>query len=363
MSTSVAVPVPETLDTAQSPEWLTAALQRRFPGIKILGVTPGPVVSRVSTNARFTIEYSGTTSPGPSRSLCVKGYFNEIGQAARYIGESETYFYRDLADAVGVRTLTCLYAEVDPVTRHGVVITEDLVAEGGEFLDASSAYTPEQTASTLGDMARLHAATWNNPDWADQPWLASRIGKTLTLWGDDGVMSRIGANMFGANASGVSQEIRDPKRIVDAYRNVVTHSKAAVADRTLPWCVIHGDSHPGNLFLDPAGRPSLFDWQLVQRGMWYLDVGYHIAATLSVEDRRRSEDELLRHYLQSLADLGVEPPPFETARRALGLGIVHGLYLWSITAEVEPRLIEILLHRLGTAAADHEALTQALALH
>ena len=48
--------VPATLDEVLSPEWLTAALAQRFPGIEVTTVTAGPVVSRLSTNARFTIE-------------------------------------------------------------------------------------------------------------------------------------------------------------------------------------------------------------------------------------------------------------------------------------------------------------------
>ena len=38
---------------------------------------------------------------------------------------------------------------------------------------------------------------------------------------------------------------------------------------------------------------------------------------------------------------------------------MHGFFLWSITTQVEPGLIEILLHRMGTAVADHDALTLA----
>ena len=38
--------VPATLDEVLSPEWLTAALAPRFPGIAVTTVTAGPVVSR-----------------------------------------------------------------------------------------------------------------------------------------------------------------------------------------------------------------------------------------------------------------------------------------------------------------------------
>jgi Phosphotransferase enzyme family len=315
------------------------------------------VVDRISTNARFTIEHSGVLAGGPSSALCVKGYFNELGWSARHVGEPEAFFYRDLAASAGVRTLCSVYADVDPGTRHGVVITEDVVAQGGVFLDGRSRYTPDQTASSLSELAQLHATTWMQQRWATAPWLESRLNRALQVWGEPATVSKIDANLNGPNGGGVPAEVREPQRLVDVYRAMA--AALSGAESTSPWCVIHGDPHLGNLFLNAARLPCLLDWQLVQRGMWYVDVGYHIASTLTVEDRRESERELLRNYLNRLSELGVEPPRWEVAWRALSRGIVHGFYLWSITTQVEPGLIEILLHRLGTAAADHDALARA----
>jgi hypothetical protein len=354
---AVTVPVPNELDEALSPAWLSAALQRRFPGIGVRRVTPGPVVDRISTNARFTVEYCDVTDDGPPSALCVKGYFNEFGWMARHVGEPEAFFYRDLAAPAGIRTLSSVYADVDPETRHGVVITADVVAQGGIFLDGRSAYTPEQTASSLSELAQLHAATWLSSQWATTPWLKSRMGVAMHVWGVAETASKIGANHHGPNGRGVPVELRDAQRLVDVYRCMV--DALTEAETTSPWCVIHGDPHLGNLFLNAAGQPCLLDWQLVQRGMWYVDVGYHIASTLTVEDRRDSERELLRHYLDCLANHGVAAPTWDQAWRAISRGIVHGFFLWSITTQVEPGLIEILLHRMGTAAADHDALVHA----
>ena len=97
----------------------------------------------------------GRPRGGPSSSLCVKGYFNEFGWIARHVGEPEAFFYRDLAAPAGIRTLSSVYADVDPETRHGVVITEDVVADGGVFLDGRSPYTPEQTAASLSELATV----------------------------------------------------------------------------------------------------------------------------------------------------------------------------------------------------------------
>lgn len=341
--TVTAVPVPDSLDQALSPQWLTAAL-----GVDVAAVTPGPVVDRISTNARFTVR----CADGRSQNLCVKGYFNDIGRTARYIGAPEAYFYRDLAPIAGVCTLRSVYADVDPATEHGVVITDDVVSQGGTFLDGNSPYTPDQTAQTLAEFARLHATTWASARYADARWLAPRLGRVLEVWGQPTTTEMIDRNLNGHNGCRAPDTVRDAAALIDAYRNQIA---AGIVE---PWCVIHGDAHVGNIFLDAAGTPCLVDWQLVQRGAWYLDVGYHIASTMTVEERRGNERDLLRHYLDALASHGVPSPSWDEAWPAIFRGMLHGFFLWGITSQVQPDVIETLLHRLGTAVADHDALSR-----
>ncbi len=353
-----AAPVPDSLEQALSPRWLTAALQPRFPGIDVCAVVPGPVVDRISTNARFTIECAGGVPDGLSTDLCIKGYFNEIGRTASYVGAPEAYFYRDVADTARVRTLRSLYADIDPETKHGVVITEDVVSQGGIFLDGNSPYTPSQTARTLAELATLHAATWAEPRYAGVPWLGPRLGRVLEVWGVSTTIATIARNFEGPNGQRVPTEVRDAAGLVGAYRRLIVPTGAEPAAKS--WCVIHGDAHVGNIFLDASQTPSMLDWQLVQRGKWYLDVGYHLASTLTVQERRRTERDLLRHYLDCLAAQGITTPAWDEAWRAVGLGMVHGFFLWGITTKVQADVIATLLHRLGTAVADHDALS---ALH
>ncbi len=296
--------MPDTLDEALSPAWLTAALTPRFPGIHVTGVTRGPLISRVSTNARFSIECEGGVPDGLSSRLCVKGYFTDAGRPSRQAGEPEACFYRDLADAAGVRTLRCVYADVDRDTRHGVVITEDVAADGATFLDARSDYHADQAASSLEELATLHGRMWGDPRCLDMHWLAPRMASVLAGRG----LAEIRDNFEGEIGASVPQDVRDPERLVAAYRALAAAMAAAE-----PWTVLHGDAHVGNVFLDTTGRPALVDWQLVQRGAWYIDVGYHIASALPVADRRREERDLLRHYLDRLAASGVDTPGWEDA--------------------------------------------------
>lgn len=340
------VSVPDTLEELLAPEWLSAALDPRFPGIKVTDVEPGPVISRVSTNARFRIECAGGVPEGLSPNLCVKGYFSEVGRNYRHAGEPEAYFYRDLAAATGMRTLRSVYADVEPETHHGVVITEDVVEQGATFLDALSDYSPDQAAQSLEELAKLHAATWCKPAHADAGWLASRLESYLERRG----LNEILFNFEGPIGAGVPDETRNAQRLVDAFKAL-----AAAAPSANPWSVIHGDAHVGNVYLDGEGRPSFVDWQLVQRGPWYLDVGYHIASALTIEDRRRTERDLVRHYLDRLAAAGVDAPSWDEAWFGVRCGVAHGFFLWGITMIVAPPITTELLTRIGTAAADHDS--------
>ncbi|ADP82443.1 phosphotransferase [Pseudofrankia inefficax] len=344
--------IPGTLQEMLSPAWLAEALGPQFPGIQIQAVTTGPIVSRVATNLRFHVDGQTPDLDSSSLALCLKGMFTESGALLAGTGTHEAFFYRDLAAATGVRTLHAVYADVDPERDTGLIITDDVVAEGAVFLDALTPYTPDQAAESLAELARLHAATWRAPGLAEVDWLAPRMTSHLGHRG----FPEIHGNFTGPIGAGVPAEVRDAARLVEAYRRL-----AAAVEVAEPWCVIHGDPHVGNLYLDAAGRPSFLDWQLVQRGPWYVDVGYHLASALSVADRRRHEDDLLRHYLERLRAGGVDAPAFEDAQAGIRRGVVAGFFLWGITLKVKPAITTELLTRIGTAVADWDSLARTLA--
>ena len=340
------VVIPETLGEVLTPSWLTSTLSSRFPGIRVTDVIPGPIVERVSTNARFRIECEPDVPPGLSPTLCAKGYFSEPGRVSAQAGVPEACFYRDLADDTGVRTLKGVWAGVDPVTQHGVVITEDVIEAGGVFRDALTPCTVEQTADLLAELAHLHAYGWENPEVASAPWLEPRIGQTAKVRG----VKEIRHNFDGAPGVGVPDDMRDPQQLVDAFNALGADQPGA------GWTVIHGDMHVGNTFLDGEGRPALIDWQLVQHGHWSIDVAYHIASALVPAARATAERDLLRHYLEQVASGGaVGVPPFDQAWEQYRRSMPYGFFLWGITQFVTQDIIGVLLHRIGTAASELES--------
>jgi hypothetical protein len=336
------VHIPETLDELLTPEWLTGALSNRFPGVQVTSVTPGPIVERVSTNARFKIECEPAVPPGLSPALCAKGYFSEPGRVSAQAGLPEAYFYRDLAEKMSVRTLRGVWADVDLETQHGVVITEDVVEAGGVFRDALTPCNAEQTAALLSELARLHAYGWDNAEVAASSWLLPRITQTSKVRG----VKEISHNFDGPLGVGVPEDVRHPQQLLDAF-------VALGDDKPGPgWTVIHGDMHVGNTFLDGDGRPALIDWQLVQYGHWSIDVAYHIASALEPAKRATAERDLLRHYLDQIASEGADPPSFDDAWNDYRRAMPYGFFLWGITQFVTQDIIGVLLHRIGTAASE-----------
>ena len=205
-----------------------------------------------------------------TRDLCIKGIspIVPIGGGQPFCRNTRGPLLSPPRGDAGVRTLECFYADVDPVTQHGVVITEDVATHGARFLDALSPYTVDQVAESLEQYAILHGRSWDSGP-AEEPWLAPRLEMTMRARG----LPEINGNFEGPIGTGVPDAVRDGERLLEAvggWRQILDGPESR--------CLLHGDAHIGNIYLDATGQPSLLDWQLVQRGPWYLDVAITSAA-------------------------------------------------------------------------------------
>lgn len=108
--------------------------------------------------------------------------------------------------------------------------------------------------------------------------------------------------MQAPRAQAVAAGLRSRERMQAALQ-ALESTRAAAADT-----LVHGDTHPGNLYLEADGMPGFLDAQ-VRRSPWVQDVAYHITASLDLADRPRWEEALLAHYLRCLARHGVAAAP------------------------------------------------------
>jgi hypothetical protein len=341
-------PAPTDLAEVLSPDWLTAVLREHHPNVEVGAVTVTETLKTTATKVRFVVDYRGTAPPDVPRAFCVKGFFG--ADSARWLAlgasETEARFYRDLAPALSLRMPPCTYAAIDSSNRHGIVLMEDLVAAGARFLSALEPYSVQQAAASLDLLARLNASHWDGRGLDALSWLRPQLQQL----GDSPVVSpeKLQSLLEGPRGAALPAEIKDGERIYRALRAL--HERSG-AERI---CVVHGDAHAGNVF-ETASGPGLIDWQLLQRGCWALDVAYHIAAVLTVEDRERSERRLLAHYLDRLTAHGAEPPQWDDAWLHYRLAMIYGYYLWGITQRVAEEVTVEFVRRLGSAAAAHDS--------
>jgi aminoglycoside phosphotransferase (APT) family kinase protein len=122
--------------------------------------------------------------------------------------------------------------------------------------------------------------------------------------------------------------------------------------------LLHGDPHPGNTYSSAGGRTGFLDWQLARTGNWSHDVGYFVAGSLAVEDRRAHERELLAYYLDALGTAGAARPPFAQAwdryRATPAFGLATWLHTLSFGTFQQPSACLATIDRFAAAYGDLE---------
>ncbi len=333
--------LPVTLDQALAPAWLTGALAPETGGAPVTAVEIVEVIRTVATKVRFTAACEAV--PGGKLALCLKGFLDAGPQTMRGGATTvlEADFYSLLAPRLAIRRPPCVASIIDREAPLGIVIMRDLIAAGARFCSALEPFSADETAESLAQLARLHAASGLLPEL---PWVKPRLADFVrNQYVPQPVLQEM---MSGPRGAGLCARTRDAGMLLQAL--------AALAERNAAWppFLIHGDCHAGNIYRMAEG-PGLIDWQILQRGSWALDVAYHINAVLPVEVAEHEERRLLGHYLETMRGLGADIPDMETAWADYRMALVYGYYLWSITRRVEPAITHLFTQRLGHAVMRH----------
>lgn len=326
-------PIPQTLEEATQPEWLTAALAQVSGGAPVESVELAEFIKTMASKARIRVKFAGDDAV---HAYCLKAFLGEANTGG-LTTIREGKFYSDIAPHTTMRLPLVPAQVLDQENGDGILIMQDLIEAGARFCSALEPFTPELAAQSLDQLARLHV---NTDIAASTDWLPNRIdviaakhhftpekqqsllddprGKTL----DDS--TRSAANLHGALKKLSARQASKPKTL------------------------LHGDVHAGNLFMTAEG-PGFTDWQLVQRGHWSLDVAYHINAVLPVDVAAANERELVKGYLAAVESHGGTVPSFDEAWEDYRASVVYGFYHWAITQRVDPPITYIFNERLGGA--------------
>ena len=325
---------------------LTAANLSAVLGREVTSVRPLDGTSGTTDRSRLAV-----TGPGLPDSVFVKTAAVDTGTRVfggmARLGEVEVGFYREVRPELDLEAPELVGATFDRRTGRFVIVLEDLAARGAVFCDTLTRLTTEQTAQVLTQLARLHGAT--SRAMPTQPWLGTNSG--------DAFLPLIAAGLPRL-ARKVAERAPDLAASPDGERLLGSYKQwAKDLDAGAP-AVLHGDPHPGNVYLLDGGA-GLLDWQAVRRGHPLRDVTYHLVLGMTVPDRREHERDLLAHYTAELAAHGGPSIDADEAwrqhRRMAAYAYVAAMFTSGLGGLQNAEIADAGLKRSSAAIADLES--------
>ena len=267
-------------------EWLRCALPWERAGCEPVSVEVEPNFggpSLLGKVARLRLRYAAPDCEPAS--VIVKSQARSSDWEAR--------IYRLLSEAE-----VCSVPKVFAAFERGTLIMEDLSpARPGTQVTGC---TVEQARDVLAMLAEIHGRFWGDPRVPSMP--PERFARVIDV------------NM---EQCWEPFERRYWEQLGDLtadfgwmWRNAGTIAAHRLSE---PATLFHGDVHAENLLFGAERRdgPVLIDWQLAGRGLAANDVSFFLVKSLTVEERRANEQQLLRGYYDLLPERVRAGYPFD----------------------------------------------------
>jgi hypothetical protein len=296
-----------------SAEFLTGAL--RSTGVldgdsevaEVEHVRIGEGVGLMCNLARLTLRYKGPAHGAPSSVILkVPSNLPENRGVGDHFGfyEREGRFYAEVSESLPVRTPHCYYNHIDVEANEFALVLEDF--GGRTMVSQVAGIDIERAAEAVRALALVHA------EW----WLSSKL-ETL-IWMPRAVDPRI------ISAGGEYRRVWD--RFVELFADRLPEGAVALGERVgpsweavyeqfyaaTPTTLCHGDFRADNLMFDDTatGREhvGILDWQIAYRSGGIADICYLTTQSMTVEDRRAHERDLVDIWHDSVCSaLGSAP--------------------------------------------------------
>lgn len=332
-----------------SAEWLSSALRTHTPTAKITRLDIANVMHGTCTKIWLNVEAEGVELPS---TLLLKGGFEPHSRDWSYMHQTEVRGYLHTLPALGLPSPRCYFAAYREDQRQGIIIMEDLVASGARFCHALRPETLEDTRQRLATLARFHTRSWRSPRFrtgGDWHWIQDNMIDTRDyakaflkpeVWDHYVALPR---------GAAVARQFHSASWMAEALEKLV------ILSGTSPHCVIHGDTHPGNLYFSADGTPGFFD-SLPGHAPPISEIAYHLVCSLDVEDRRAWEEELILFYLEELARHGAEPPSHADAMAQYSSYLARAYFIFIINAsEFQQEAVNTAYTaRISAAMLDHD---------
>lgn len=340
-----------------TPDRITAHLRDAGHAVTVSDVEASPVgTGQMAACFRLRLDFAGDDGGLPS-TMIGKTAAGPVERRAIASGSyrTEVDFYRGIAPHTALSIPRCWASWMTDDAHDFVLLLEDLAprAQGDQIAGCSV----DAAHLAVTNLAGLHGPLWNDP------WLHD----ALPAFDEEGAAGLDEA--FPAMVDVFLARYGD--RLTDEARSVFTdlgpHPGSWLAGRREPFGVVHGDYRLDNLMFAPDGSDVVaLDWQTTSLGLPGRDLAFFLGTSLSVEDRRAAEDDLLAAYHEALVGHGVTDHDRSACRDDYVYGLLQGplvVVFGSAIAEASDRGDEMFLvmaERSATAIRDLDALDHIL---
>lgn len=323
---------------AVTPEWLTATLCHATPGAAVTNVVVKAASAGTHERHQLLVSYNDAgqraglptsifTKSLPSVVTRMIGGFNGTARA-------EGNFYTQIRPHLTIEAPRCYHSAFDRRTFAAIHLLEDMVAtKSAQFCNHRTYVSREMAEDMIDLLASLHGQFYGDPELGTRyRWLAS-YSKWFTIGAQ-----KMGTEHYTRKAFDAAAHVI-PAGIM-ARRNEVwpATTRAIALHDSEPQGLLHSDVHIGNWYKTGSGHMGLCDWQCLSRGHWSRDFSYAVTASLTPEDRRNWERDLLARYIERFAEHTGVRQDFDLSFLRYRQQIVHALAMWTITLCHSPLL-------------------------
>ncbi|MEM7019879.1 MAG: oxidoreductase family protein [Pseudomonadota bacterium] len=316
-----------------SAEWLNHALAEQLTNAQpITGFQPtiiGVGEGFMGQLARVTLDYADSEQTAGPASIIAK--FAAPTQAARDIAndqglyQREVGFYEDIGEDAGVPIPACYFSTYLPESNRVVLLLQDL---SPAIASDQVIGTARQDSEKVIDMiAQLHARWWNSERLAGYGW-AQPIVSSIPM--EQG-LAMIKEAIHAAETQGTFDAYPEIKRLMKYLPPLFRMDPPP----PFPYTLCHGDLRSDNVFCptEAGGNYALIDWQLSGMAQPANDLARWFTQSITIEDRRETEMDLLKRYHDKITEYGVTGYSFKQLLNDYKLNLVVLLLMFSNTME------------------------------
>jgi thiamine kinase-like enzyme len=343
-------------------EWLTDVLCGDTAGARVTAFTFDGDDEGTTSRRRIHVRYNaaGDKAGLPGTIFCksAQTLWSRLTLGIMDGTRAENAFYKLVRPQLDIEAPVALWANYDPKSLASILVLEDLSSKV-VFCDDRTDVSWDQAVAMVTAIAKLHSRFYEHPDLRG-PSLPFRTLPELYE-----LTRLVGMDESEPTCFLMAEDVM-PERFFRRKDEILGATyRSMEVQKTLPRTLLHSDCHIKNWYLTNDGAMGLADWQILSVGHWSHDLAYALSSSLSIENRRLWERELIQIYLDAMSARGAPAVSFDAAWLRYRQQLFIALRFWTVALkpsdmlshDIHPRDTSLaLIGRIAHAMDDLDSL-------